>query len=153
VDDEIEIMFAMQWPSGFVDKHYLDGNFIRTALLYATYKTQGVVAEPWREDVCLGAAWDADGKRLYLHVSADEPWQGRLRFDVPRHRTIWAMPFNYPRLNATPEWFVVEPESTYRVTDLDSGEEALVTGQALADGLAVHVEAPARPARLRVSLE
>jgi len=109
VDDEIEIMFSQQFPSGFVDKLYLEGNFIRTALLYATYKTQGVLAEPWREDVCLGAAWDAEHDQLFLHVSAQEPWQGRLRLDGPRHRTIWGLPFNYPRLNATPEWFVVEP--------------------------------------------
>ena len=58
VDDEIEVMFNMQSSAGAVSGGYLDGNFNRTALLYATYKTQGTTAHPWREDVYVGAAYD-----------------------------------------------------------------------------------------------
>ena len=151
VDDEIEVLFGMQFPSGFVDKHYLDGNFIRTALLYATYKTRGVLAEPWREDLCLGAAWDPQEEQLYLYVGADEPWKGRLRFDVPRHRTIWRLPFNYPRLNATPEWFVVEPEAAYVIMGLGPQAEEEWTGEAMAEGVPVEITDPSQPVRLRVS--
>lgn len=137
VDDEIEVMFDKQLPSGFVEEWYLDGNFIRTALLYATYKTQGVTYWPWRWDVRLGSTYDKADGVLYVYASAETPWEGVLEFDVPRHRTIWNMPFEYPRLNGTPEWFVVEPEGMYLVVDLDTGESSVYSGQVLAEGLAV----------------
>lgn len=139
VDDEIEIMFNKQHPSGFVEEMYLDGNFIRTALLYATYKTQGIVAAPWREDVCVGAIYDKNNEELYIHVSTDNKWKGILKFDVPRHRTIWRLPVNYPRLNATPEWFVVEPRKSYTVVNSNTGEQLHYSVQALAAGLPIEL--------------
>jgi len=135
VDDEVEVMLSKQSDSGFIEEWYLDGNYIRTALLYATYKTQGITLTPWREDVRLGTAYDSDAGELYVHLSADAEWEGSLRFDLPRHRTIWNLPFEYPRLNGTPEWFTVEPEGAYTVVNLDSGEESIHSGQQLADGL------------------
>jgi hypothetical protein len=60
-----------------------------------------------------------------------------LRFDPPRHRLTWKLPRNYPRLNATPEWFVVEPERTYIVTDLTTGGETEHAGVELARGLKI----------------
>jgi hypothetical protein len=47
------------------------------------------------------------------------------------------MPFEYPRLNGTPEWFTVEPDDVYTIINLDTGEEIAYTGQQLAKGLAV----------------
>jgi len=137
VDDEIEVMFGKQFPSGLVEGWYLDGNFIRTTLLYAAYKTQGVTSWPWRWDVRMGAAYDREGGALHVYVGAESAWEGVLRFDLPRHRLFWNMPLEYPRLNGTPEWFVVEPEGMYRVVNLDTGEAALYSGQALAEGLPV----------------
>jgi hypothetical protein len=137
VDDEIEVMFGKQSDTGFVEQWYLDGNYIRTSLLYATYKTQGVTLAPWREYVRLGAAYDSETGALYVHVSADADWNGALQFDLPRHRTIWNLPFEYPRLNGTPEWFTVEPDQMYTITDLDTGEEVALSGQQLAEGMAV----------------
>lgn len=153
VDDEIGVMFRMQSPSGFVSEGYLDGNFIRTSLLYAVYKTQGVMADPWREDVYLGAVYDRDKKELHVCLSADAQWEGVLEFDLPRHRTIWNLPFEYPRLNGTPEWFVVEPQDTYAVVDLNTGEESFHSGQSLAKGLAVTLDEKEHPLCLRVSQE
>jgi hypothetical protein len=152
VDDEIEVLFNWQSPSGFVNKHYLDGNFIRTALLYATYKTQGAFAQPWREDVYLGAAFDKIKKELYLSLRTTAPWQGLLRFDQDRHRIILNLPFDYPRLNATPEWFVVEPHKTYSVVNLRTGEETCYTGASLAQGLAVTMDEKEYSLWLKVSV-
>ena len=135
VDDEIEVLFLKQRPDGFVEGWYLDGNFVRTALMYAQYKTQGLSLDPWRESVRVGAAFDRDSDTLYVHLAAQGDWQGRLHFDTPRHRTIWNLPTEYPRLNGSPEWYVVEPESTYQVTDLDTGEVKVYSGQQLAEGL------------------
>jgi len=140
VDDEIEVLFLKQRSDGFVEGWYLDGNFVRTALMYAQYKTQGLRLDPWREHVRVGAAFDRDSDTLYIHVAAQEGWRGRLRFDTPRHRTLWNLPIEYPRLNGSPEWYVVEPENTYLVTDLDTGEVRSYSGQELAEGLPVTLD-------------
>jgi hypothetical protein len=159
VDDEIEVLFHMQSPEGSTTGGYLDGNFNRTALLYAMFKTQGTTVQPWRQDVSLGAAYDSERKRLYIRVSAGTAWDGLLKFDTPRHRSIWNLPFDYPRLNGTPQWFVVEAEKPYVVRYSDSRKETVASGEMLAKGLAIHLapespsvllevsEAPAAPAR------
>ncbi len=141
VDDEIEVMFLKQRFDGFVEGWFLDGNFVRTALMYAQYKTQGLRLDSWSEDVRLGAALDRDSDTLYVYLAAQEDWQGKLRFDPPRHRTIWNMPVEYPRVNGSPEWYVVKAEGTYLVTDLDSGETSRHSGQELLDGLSVALSA------------
>jgi len=137
VDDEIEVLFLKQRSDGFVEGWYLDGNFVRTALLYAQYKTLGLMLDPWQESVRVGAAFDHDRETLYVYLTSQEDWQGELHFDTPRHRTIWHLPIEYPRLNQLPEWYVVEPESVYLVTNLDTGETHLYSGQELAEGLSV----------------
>ncbi|MCP4536085.1 MAG: hypothetical protein GY832_02965 [Chloroflexi bacterium] len=139
VDDEIEVMLDKQDDAGFIEQWYLDGNYIRTALLYATYKTKGITLGPWQEDVRLGAAYDSDNRELYVHLSADTNWEGVLQFDVPRHQMFWNLPFEYPRLNGTPEWFTVESENTYIVVNLDADEESTYSGQQLAAGLTVNL--------------
>ena len=140
VDDEIEVMFLKQKPDGFVEGWWLDGNFIRTALMYAQYKTQGLNLAPWSEHVRVGAALDRSSDTLYVHLAAQQDWHGKLHFDTPRHRTIWNMPMEYPRVNAAPEWYVVEPESVYLVTNLDAGTVSLYPGQELAAGLPITLE-------------
>ena len=137
VDDEIEVMFLKQRDNGFVEGWFLDGNFVRTTLLYAQYKTQGLRLEPWSEDVRVGAAVDRTENNLYVYVAAQGDWQGRLRFDVPRHQTVWGMPIEYPRVNEAPEWYVVEPAALYLVTDLDTGQSSSYSGRELEEGLPV----------------
>ncbi|MEN8132091.1 MAG: DUF6798 domain-containing protein [Pseudomonadota bacterium] len=151
VDDEIESMFAMQSESGFVEEGYLDGNFIRTALLYAQYKTRGINPTPWREDVSVGAAMDKEKGELHVHVDAESSWTGRLKFDQPRHEMIWNLPFDYPRLNASPEWNVFVPHRMYSVQNLELNETLLMSGKALSEGLPVSVPADGSPVRLVVS--
>jgi len=137
VDDEIEVMFLKQRTDGFVEGWYLDGNFVRTALMYAQYKTQGLMIDPWRENVQVGAALDRDESALYVYLAAEGEWKGRLRFDTPRHRTIWNLPSEYPRVNGSPEWYVVEPDGAYQVTNLETNEVSFHSGQELAEGLPV----------------
>ncbi len=121
---------------------FLDGNFVRTALMYAQYKTQGLTLVPWSERVRVGAALDRDSGTLYVYLAAQEGWQGKLRFDTPRHRTIWGMPMEYPRVNGAPEWYIVEPESVYLVTNLGTGEVSSFQGQELAEGLPITIQGP-----------
>ncbi|MCX8044779.1 MAG: hypothetical protein N3B18_11740 [Desulfobacterota bacterium] len=138
VDDEIQTLFAKQAPQGFVDATYLDGNYIRTLLLYAFLKTQGTYIKPWREDVLFGA--HRDGEKLYLYLETALPWSGKLCFDVPRHREVFNLPVNYPRVNEWPEWFVVHEKKEYIITDLASRETKIVSGTQLREGIMVELK-------------
>ncbi|MGC9329289.1 MAG: hypothetical protein ACP5I1_16770, partial [Candidatus Hinthialibacter sp.] len=54
VDDSMDILLAKQRPDGIIEGWHGDGNFARTALMYALWKTQGVHILPWRADVAYG---------------------------------------------------------------------------------------------------
>ena len=126
-----------QRPDGIVEEWHGDGNYVRTALMYALMKSQGAWAEPWRPDLSLGAV--REGSRLVLALEAATPWAGRVRFDTPRHRTHFFMPLNYPRQNEFPEWFTVEADRLYRVR---VGEHELIRlGGELIRGIEVDLEA------------
>ena len=98
---EIQYMFSLQQATGVIEGWHGDGNFARTALMYALWKTQGVRIAPWRSDVLFGAVENEGG--ILLSVTADEPWQGRVFLDVPRHRDFLHLPFDWPRINQFPE--------------------------------------------------
>jgi hypothetical protein len=151
VDDEIEVMFAKQLPSGYVDGSYLDGNFIRTSLMYAFYKTHGIMTDPWRDDLSFGAAFNKSEKSYFLYLDADKPWQGLLKFDFSRHKVYWNMPFNYPRLNAPPEWFTVDPDHNYEIKDLATNQTTVHSGKTLIEGYKVILDGKS-PMRLRINM-
>jgi predicted transposase/invertase (TIGR01784 family) len=91
-------LLAKQADTGVVAGWHGDGNFARTALMWALWKTQGCYLEPWRNDLRIGAVPDGAGG-LQIAVAADWPWAGKIRFDVPRHAEYFKMPTDYPRLN------------------------------------------------------
>jgi hypothetical protein len=137
VHDEIGVLFAYQQPDGFVDKTYLDGNFVRTALLYGLWTSAGVVPTPWTNGIRVGAVRRPEG--LLLSVSCDAAWGGSLLFDTPRHRGHFNLPMNYPRLNAWPEWFTVDADSRYEIRNMDSDSRQVVSGSLLRNGLPMAV--------------
>jgi hypothetical protein len=139
VDDQMPVLYGFQAADGAVLDAYLDGNFIRTSLLYGLSQSAGLVPRPWREGLLVGAA--AEGACLAVAAASVEPWSGRLAFDTPRHRLHLGLPLNYPRLNEWPEWFVVEPERNYRVLDQTSGLETRHSGQQLSAGLSLSLPA------------
>lgn len=134
LDTCVKRFLARQREDGIIEDWYGDGNYVRTALMYALMKSQGTWVEPWREDLRLGALPDRDG--ILLVLECDQPWEGRIRFDVPRHQYVFNMPVNYPRLNEWPEWYTVELDQLYAVT-MDS-EELIRSGGELAQGLPIH---------------
>ena len=113
VDAVILRYLRRQREDGIIEYWHGDGNYVRTALMYALMKSQGCWLESWREDLSLGAVKQGDA--LLLTLDSQTPWQGRLRFDRPRHRVHFHMPINYPRLNEFPEWFTVEQDALYQV--------------------------------------
>ena len=122
----VKPFLAKQRADGIIEGWHGDGNYARTALMYALMKTCGVRALPWRPDLKFGAVV-RDGKR-YIQLAADKPWTGKLFFDYPRHRWHFGLSLNYPRLNEYPEWYPLDPAKRYRVT---------ADGKALAHGFGV----------------
>jgi hypothetical protein len=132
------ILLAYQAPDGFVGRTYLDGNFVRTALLYALFRTQGARLDPWRPGVRLGGIMSPEG--LHVAIDSDAPWRGRIVFDSIRHREHLNLPFEYPRLNGWTEWFTVDPEASYEITRSIGGqvtESKIVEGNELINGLVI----------------
>jgi hypothetical protein len=146
VDRQAGTLFGAQDADGRVEDGYLDGNFVRTALLYAAWQSQGVRVDPWEPGTMLGAV--PDGECLKMAVSTGRAWQGRIVFDAPRHRLHLGLPVDYPRLNAWQEWWVAEPGRQYAVT-LPDGTQHDFSGQQLLDGLVLTL-APGRAYQLTV---
>jgi len=147
-DEEINIIFNTQHHDGIIEGWYGDGNSARTAMMYALWKTQGITAAPWREDLQLGAVREKDGA-LKVFVKSEWPWAGRLRFDRPRHKDFFHMPFDYPRINQFPEWFTVDTPARYQIQQGNKTE--IVDGKALLNHKLV-LE-PNKPVHLTVKLQ
>jgi hypothetical protein len=145
IESEMRTLINYQQPDGTIERWYGDGNWNRTLLLYALYKTQGCWLEEWKEGVKLGAA--REGERLCVSVQSDQPWRGKLHFDYARHRRELNFDRNYVRLNEWPEWFAVDENTLYRVVDA-AGKETIRLGSELKEGIAV-----ASPARLVVEAQ
>lgn len=152
LEDIAPIFLSKQRENGLVEGWHGDGNYARTALMFALFKTQGCFVEPWREDVQLGAVQRRGA--LLVQVTVEKPWNGRLHFDAPRHRLHFQLPLNYPRLNEFPEWWTAEPTGLYRIESLEARgrqEDTTVTlGFDLQQGLPLAVPA-GQAVRLRVT--
>jgi hypothetical protein len=111
IDSEMQVMLAMQRPDGHIEDWYGEGNFNRTALLYAYMKSLGVRPARWEPGVRVGAA--TDGKRLVVSLTTRAP--RRIQFDFARHKRVMNLDQNYVRLNEFPEWFAVDENTLYRI--------------------------------------
>jgi hypothetical protein len=129
IDSEMQIMLSMQRPDGHIEDWYGEGNFNRTALLYALMKSQGVRAAPWKPALAIGAV--REGKSLTLHLSAP----ARVEFDFARHRRVHNWQTNIVRLNEFPEWFTVDENTLYQLIPKAGGEPLLRLGSELIAGL------------------
>ncbi|MCC6173933.1 MAG: hypothetical protein IT305_01410 [Chloroflexi bacterium] len=149
VDEQIGVLYGYQHADGSVTDENIDGNFVRTVLLYGLSATQGTRLEPWNPEISLGAARDGDCLWVHLHSQID--WRGRLVFDSPRHAANFGLPDDYPRLNQWPEWWAAQPGSSYAITR-PSGAQLHVDGARLAAGLPIRL-GPDAIYRLRVCPE
>jgi hypothetical protein len=138
MDYSTQLMWKIQKPDGVIEGWHGDGNFARTTIMYCLWKTKGVTIRPWREDVIFGAV--QDGGVLKVSIRAEKKWEGKILFDVPRHKTIMKMPLDWPRINQFPEWFTVEADKSYAVRDLTDGSQAFCTGRQLSGGIILHLQ-------------
>jgi hypothetical protein len=132
--------------------HKLEANTVRTVLIHTMLHTRNTVARPWQQGLQLGAAPYGEG--ICIFMKSEEPYEGRLQFDIPRHRLYLGFEQDWPRMNAVPEWFTVEPDEShqYTVEDADAGSTQTLTGKSLHEGLPVRLE-PNKPLRLIVRPE
>jgi hypothetical protein len=149
IDSQIRIMWTIQQTNGIIEGWHGDGNFARTSLMYALWKTQGVTVQPWRTDVRLGVV--REGRTVFLSLVAGQPWQGRVVFDRPRHKLFMRLPLDYPRINQFPEWFTAQANARYAVRSAKSDAERQLTGSQLWDGIPVKLDG-GRELRLQVKL-
>jgi hypothetical protein len=147
IDAEIKTMWGRQHPDGVIEGWHGDGNFARTSLMYALWKTQGITVDPWRADVRFGAAREGDA--LCISLVADKPWKGRLIFDRERCKLNMRLPLDYPRINQFPEWFTARADARYELRNAVSGTKRTRAGKELLDGVAVSLKA-GEEARLTV---
>lgn len=147
IDSEMRVMFAKQQPDGIIEGWHGDGNFARTAIMYALWKTQGAHVEPWRPDVRVGAVREGDA--VCISVSAEKPWRGKLLFDRPRHRDNLKLPLDYPRINQFPEWFTAKTRGRYQVS-FGNQSQRTWTGRSLIRGIPINL-GPAAELRIEVT--
>ncbi|MHC4520850.1 MAG: hypothetical protein ACYTAS_19845, partial [Planctomycetota bacterium] len=136
-------------PNRLWGVHKLEANTVRTVLIHTMLHTRNTIARPWRQGLRLGAAPCPGGICIYL--ASEKPYKGLLQFDIPRHRLYMDFEQDWPRMNAVPEWFTVEPDEShrYRVVDVDAGSAKVLSGKALSEGLPVRIK-PGTPLRLTV---
>ena len=111
IESEMQVMLGMQRADGHIEDWYGEGNFNRTALLYAYMKSLGVRPARWEPGVQVGSV--RDGARLVVSLTAPAP--RRIQFDFARHRRVLNLQQNLVRLNEFPEWFTVDENSLYRI--------------------------------------
>lgn len=102
IDDQMGVMFAMQRPDGFISGGYLDGNFMRTALMYADMRSGGWVLDPWDEHTSVGLATHDGRAVLYVTGKPGVTYTLRHRSAERGFRDVFNRPA--PRLNSWPDW-------------------------------------------------
>ena len=137
IDNQIKIMFSIQKEDGIIEGWHGDGNFARTTIMYCLWKTQGTTINPWREDVVFGAAGKGDA--LYITLKSEKDWEGKLKFDISRHKEWLHLPIDYPRINQFPEWYTVSKEKRYKVRDVVSNKSITCSGEELQQGLYIEL--------------
>ncbi len=150
IDSEIQVMWSMQdvpqreglekWQHrGVIEGWHGDGNFARTTIMYCLWKTQGITMSPWCNSLIYGAERDKDVIRIAVH--SGEGWSGKMHFDYPRHRDVFNLPMDYPRINQFPEWFAADTERKYTITNLNNKVTVEYSGGQLIDGIHMEVDA------------
>jgi hypothetical protein len=132
IESEMQVMLGMQRPDGHIEYWYGEGNFNRTALLYAYMQSQGVRPEHWLPGMAVGAV--RDGERLFLDLTLPSPT--RIQFDYARHARAMNLDKNYVRLNEFPEWFVVDENTLYRLhKEGATSDDPIRLGSELVEGV------------------
>ncbi len=138
IDSEIQVMWGMQQDNGIIEGWHGDGNFARTTIMYNLWKSKGSYVKPWRTDLCLGA--EIKGDSLFVSISSEQVWQGKLFFDFQRHKENMKLPVDWPRINQFPEWFVAMKNQKYHILDVDQNSIVTSDGIELIRGMDMELQ-------------
>ena len=138
INSEMKVMWGKQQPSGIIEGWHGDGNFARTTIMYNLWKSKGLYAKPWRDDLLLGA--EQKGDSLLISIQASTPWEGKLYFDKARHRENMYLPVDWPRINQFPEWYIVNSDQEYQLVDLNEKASKAHKGQELKAGMDLKID-------------
>jgi len=148
IESQIKIMWSMQDSAhregtekfrgtGVIEGWHGDGNFARTTIMFCLWKTQGITIEPWDEELVYGAV--NDNGVIKLALKSDSGYIGKIQFDKQRHKEIFRLPVDYPRINQFPEWLVVKEEANYEVTRSDEKKAHICCGSDLLNGINISI--------------
>lgn len=135
INSEIRVMYGFQKESGIIEGWHGDGNFARTSIMYALWKTQGTHISPWRQDVVYGAV--ANGNGVTIAMKSAQPWSGKLIFDYPRYKENLNLPMDWTRINQFPQWYTTFKDRQYSVKT--SGKSTVYTGEQLQQGVDIQL--------------
>lgn len=124
-----------------------DGTTGRCLCRHMMVCSQGIRAVPFQKGLGCGAIQVASGE-LWLVVSSEAAWKGRLCFDWPRNE-FPAGVIDWARIVEMPQWYVVRPERNYRVT-IDASPARILPGSELIRGLELSLSAGLK-VRMRVT--
>jgi hypothetical protein len=127
-------------PNRLWDTHKLEANTVRTVLIHTMLHTRNTIARPWSQGLQLGAA--PVGKGICVYMRSEKAYEGKLQFDIPRHRIYMGFKQDWPRMNSMPEWFTIEPDKThkYEIQDINAGTTRIVSGKALSEGIPISLK-------------
>ncbi len=144
-DDQMPHLLRYQRADGFATGDYLDGNVIRTAMLYADMRSGGFRLSPFTAGAGVGMCVADSGEAIVVVIAGENPVRARLIPDHDRHRTELHLPWDWPRINSWPEWFGVESGDK----QLDPGADVAVFPPATVE-LAPHQSVQFRAVDLHV---
>jgi hypothetical protein len=107
--------------------------------MYSLWKTQGATISPWRNDVIIGAEKTENGTCFV--ITAENDWEGKIVFDVQRHKTILNLPIDYPRINQFPEWFTAKAGEEYKLVSSQKNLSGNYKAEQLPEGIPVNLKA------------
>jgi len=145
LESEIKVLWDFQKPDGIIEGWHGDGNFARTSLMYALWKTAGVSVSDWNPDVIFGAVTAKD--TLFMTLTSPTAWKGKLIFGSKWHKDHLHLPVDYPRINQFQEWFAIEPNKSYRL--IKGSQSQLIKGSKLMAGFMIQLK-PNEVIKLRI---
>ena len=137
IDSQMQVMWQKQQPDGIIEGWHGDGNFARTSLMYALWKTAGTHVTNWQPGLTYGAVV-ADGV-LYVTLRSTSDWKGTLKFGSQLHANNLNMPFDYPRINQFQEWYPLDAKTEYLLTQ--DARTSRYLGASLLTGLPIELKA------------
>lgn len=99
--------------NGIIEGWHGDGNYARTSIMYALWKSLGAYVTNWNQGILLAGGEKDEGYIFFLKSELHD-WSGNLCFDKPRHKVNLNLPIDWARINQFPEWFVPEDNKNMR---------------------------------------